>query len=65
MKKSYTFLIEETLSKRVVVIGENEEDALNSLEKAYDNEEIVLTADDHVNTEFSVISDSGDIRRCE
>lgn len=51
-----TFYIEvkETLSQLVEVNAHSEDEALLSLKQRYQNEEIVLDADSHIATDFSV-----------
>ena len=51
-----TFYIEvkETLSKLVEVTANSEDEALLSVKQRYQNEEIILEADSHIATDFSV-----------
>lgn len=53
--KKYNVEIEETLSKIISIESETKEEAISKVEEMYDNEEIVLTADDYIDTEFNVI----------
>lgn len=54
----FTIMVEETLSKEVEVEADDIYDALNMVEDMYNNQEIILTADDYVCTEF--INKEGD-----
>lgn len=51
-----TFYIEvkETLSQLVEVTANSEDEALLSVKQRYQNEEIILDADRHIATDFSV-----------
>ncbi len=51
-----TFYIEvkETLSQLVEVTANSEDEALLSVKQRYQDEEIVLDADSHIATDFSV-----------
>ena len=49
----FTFTIIETLEKKVEVEDYNE--AKNEVKRMYYDEEVVLTADNHTNTEFELI----------
>ncbi len=51
-----TFYIEvkETLSQLVEVTAHSEDEALLSVKQRYQDEEIVLDADSHITTDFSV-----------
>ena len=51
-----TFYIEvkETLSQLVEVTANNEDEALLSVKQRYQDEEIILDADSHIATDFSV-----------
>lgn len=50
----YFVEIKETLTKVVEIEANNAEEALNIVEKQYKNSEIILVADDYVNTEMIV-----------
>lgn len=50
----YFVEINETLTKVVEIEANNAEEALNIVEKQYKNSEIILVADDYVNTEMIV-----------
>jgi len=45
--RKYSVLIEETLARNVIVEARDEEHADEIVQKAYDEEKIVLTADDN------------------
>jgi hypothetical protein len=62
---SYTVTIEETLSKDIVVHGvSSKEEAIKNVQEAYESEQIVLTADDYVSTDFSVQENNMDNFYC-
>lgn len=48
----YKIEIIETLSKTVEIEAEDYTEAKNEVERMYNDEEVVLTADNHTNTEF-------------
>ena len=50
----FTFTIIETLEKKVEVEAEDYNEAKNTVERMYYDEEVVLTADNHTNTEFEL-----------
>ena len=50
----YFVEIKETLTKVVEIEANNAEEALDVVEKQYKNSEIILVADDYVNTEMIV-----------
>lgn len=54
--KDFEFVITETLEKHVIIKADNKEEAFRMLHEQYDNEEIVLTADDFSNVEIQEIS---------
>lgn len=54
--KTYTGTITETLSRTVEIQAETWEDAVKKLEQLYDDEKIVLAADDFVDVDFTVFS---------
>lgn len=51
----YKIEIIETLSKTVEIEVEDYTEAKNEVERMYNDEEVVLTADNHTNTEFELI----------
>lgn len=54
--KKYKIEITETLQKQIEVMASSKEEALDLIKQQYQNEDIVLTADDHVNTSIEVLS---------
>lgn len=48
----YIVTVTETLSRTFAVEADTEEEATDKVRTAYDNEEIVLVADDYVDTDF-------------
>lgn len=48
----YAIRIEETLSRDIIVDADNTMDAIDKVRDMYYNEEIVLDASDHFDTEF-------------
>lgn len=50
----FTFTIIETLEKKVEVEAEDYNEAKNEVERMYYDEEVVLPADNHTNTEFEL-----------
>lgn len=50
----FTFTIIETLEKKVEVEAEDYNEAKNEVERMYYDEKVVLTADNHTNTEFEL-----------
>ena len=54
--KKYKIEITETLQKQIEVMASSKEEALDLIKQQYQNEDIVLTADDHVNTSIDVLS---------
>lgn len=57
MAKEYIIEIEETLSKRVNITADNEEDALKMVRKQYYAANIVLNENDFNHVEFKVIEE--------
>lgn len=53
-EKSYRVEIKETLSRIIDVETDNEVGAIQEAMKQYKNEDIVLSAEDYVKTEFKV-----------
>lgn len=51
---NYKIEIKETLSRIIDVEADNEEGAIREAKKQYMNENIVLNADDYVETEFDI-----------
>lgn len=52
--KEYEVVITEVLKKKVKVKAKNKNEALNKVLDMYNNEEIVLTADDFYNYDISI-----------
>ena len=55
MMNKYKVTITETLQKEIEVEASSKEEAIYQIKQQYKNEEIVLSADDYVYTDFSVI----------
>lgn len=51
----YVVNIYETLAKHIEIEAENYSDAILKVREKYNNEEIVLSADDYLDTEFDCI----------
>lgn len=51
----FTIQIIETLGRKVEIEAENYAEAKNEVERMYYDEEVVLTADNHTNTEFELV----------
>ena len=51
----YTFEIEETLTRRVAIEGDTLDEALREFYTQFENQEIVLTADDFAGAQLSLI----------
>ena len=54
--KKYVVEITETLQRQVIVDAHSYEEARSIAKQKYEYEEIVLDKNDHVDTEFKVIS---------
>lgn len=52
--KKYAVTITETLTRTLWIDAETAEDAEDQAKDLYENEEVVLDADDHSDTEFMV-----------
>lgn len=50
--KTFSIEIEETLSRTVEVEANSAEEAISKLKKSYQNQEIILSSEDYVMTEF-------------
>ena len=50
----YTIIVTETLSQKVNVIADSEEEALELTEKMYYNSDIILDCDDFVSVDFEI-----------
>ena len=59
-KKKFTVEITETLQRQVEVEAEDEFEAEDIVREMYRNEEIVLDAEDYIDTEFEVLEDDAD-----
>lgn len=55
LKRVFQIEIVETLSNIVEVNAENEQDALLKAQDMYRNEEVVLYADDCIDTKFNIL----------
>ena len=53
----YKVEITEYLQRTISIKADNEDDALDKVEELYDNEEIVLSADDFTTKEIKVLKD--------
>lgn len=51
----FTIQIIETLGRKVEIEAENYAEAKNEVERMYYDEEVVLTAENHTNTEFEQV----------
>ena len=51
---NYKVEIKETLSRIIDIEADNEEGAMREAKKQYMNENVVLNAEDYVETEFSI-----------
>lgn len=58
--KKYAVEITETLQKQVIIEANSYEEAQLMAKQKYDDEEISLNENDHVDTEFRVISKIND-----
>lgn len=52
--KPYQIEIIETLSKTIIVKAESRSEAMQKVKGMYYNEEVILDADDHVDTSFKL-----------
>ena len=57
MAKKYIIEIEETLSKRIYITADSEEDALKIIRRQYYNTNVVLDENDFNHVEFKVIGE--------
>jgi hypothetical protein len=57
---NYTIEIAETLSQSVTVQAATAEEAISIVRQAYRKEQIILSADDYVDTDFRVLDDASD-----
>lgn len=53
-KKKYKITVEETLAREVIVEATTAHEAVKKVKQMYRDEEIVLTGDDCIDTEFLV-----------
>ena len=51
---NYKVEIKETLSRIIDIEADNEEGAMREAKKQYMNEDVVLNAEDYIDTEFSI-----------
>ena len=54
--KKYKIEITETLQRQIEVMASSKEEAIDLITEQYQNEDIVLTANDHVNTTIEVLN---------
>lgn len=54
-EKSFTFAVEEILTKLTTVVAENEEKAKEKVKNLYDDENIILDYNDHSGTTFKLL----------
>lgn len=54
MSDVFKIEIIETLSRTVSIEAEDESDALNKVKQSYSDEQIVITSDNYITTEFLV-----------
>lgn len=52
--REFNVTIKEELSRTIMVVAENETEAEKQIREKYRNREIILSADDYVDTEFVV-----------
>ena len=57
MKSLYKICITETLARTISVLADNSCEALEKVEKMYDDEDIVLDADDFIQVNFDDATD--------
>ena len=55
--KTYEVVVTETLQRTITINADNEGEALDKVQEMYDNEDIVLSADDYQDTEIEVVED--------
>lgn len=55
--KAYVFEVRETLASVITVEAESSEAAYSLVSQMYNNEEIVLSADDYVDTDIRELGD--------
>ncbi len=53
-RKTYKVTVTETLQRTITVNAEDELDAVQKVKDMYNNEEIVLDSEDHINTDIDV-----------
>ncbi len=53
-RKTYKVTVTETLQRTITVNAEDELDAVQKVQDMYNNEEIVLDSEDHINTDIDV-----------
>lgn len=53
-KQTYKVTVTETLQRTITVNAEDELDAVQKVQDMYNNEEIVLDSEDHINTDIDV-----------
>lgn len=61
-KKKFTVEITETLQRQIEVKANNEDEAEQTVRDMYRNEEIVLSSDDYIDTEFEVLSSGEELQ---
>ncbi len=58
--KTFEIEVQEVLTRLINIEAKNKSDAILKAKEMYNNEEIVLDADDHLSTEFILIEDTFD-----
>lgn len=53
-KQTYKVTVTETLQRTITVNAEDELDTVQKVQDMYNNEEIVLDSEDHINTDIDV-----------
>lgn len=61
--KEYEVEVRETLSRKVKVIADNEEEAISEVEDLYYDCKIILDAEDYVGVEFENVKEIDDYDR--
>ena len=53
-KKTYKVTVTETLQRTITVNAHNEYEAVQKVQDLYNNEDIILDSNDHINTDIDV-----------
>lgn len=56
--KKYLVEITETLQKQITVLANSREEAEQKIKERYKKEDIILTEDDYIDTDFHVIKET-------